>query len=92
MRLGPTEKDRRPLPVTTGNCVAGKSAGYENQVSASDKTNFPRSFTFCLKHDIRLHVKKINSEKHNGLITFRLYVKTISVTERYAPGRGFMIS
>ena len=53
---GPTGKDRRPLSVTAGDCVAGKSAGYENQALTSDQTNFfPRSFTFCLKHDIRLN-------------------------------------
>ena len=49
---------------------------------------FPRSFTFCLKHDTRLHVKKINGAKQNGLITFWLDVETISVTERYALGRS----
>ena len=78
MHRGPTGKDRRPLSVTTGDCVAGKSPAYENQ-----------AFTFCLKHDIRLHVKKINCAKQNGLITFWLDVKTISVTERYALGRSF---
>ena len=40
MRRGPTGKDRRPLSVTTGDCVAGKSAGYENQAFTSDQTNF----------------------------------------------------
>ena len=88
MHRGPTGKDRRSLSVTTGDCVAGKSAGYENQAFFSSRI-FPRSFTFCLKHDIRLHVKKINGAKQNGLITFWFDVKTISVTERYALGWSF---
>ena len=40
MHWSPTGKDRRPLSVTTGHCVAGKSAGYENQALTSDQTNF----------------------------------------------------
>ena len=89
MHRSPTGKDRRPLSVTTGDCVAGKSAGYENQALTSDQTNFSAIITFCLEHDIRLKVKKINGAEQNGLITFWLDVKTISVTERYALGRSF---
>ena len=68
MRRGPTGTDRRPLSVTTGDYVAGKSAGYEKQALPLIRRIFPRSFTFCLKHDIRLHVKKINGAKQNSLI------------------------
>ena len=89
MRRGPTGTDRRPLSVTTGDYVAGKSAGYENQVLPLIRRIFSRSITFCLKHDIRLKVKKINGAEQNGLITFWLDVKTISVTERYALDRSF---
>ena len=39
MRRGPTGTDRRPLSVTTGDYVAGKSAGYENQENR--KTKWP---------------------------------------------------
>ena len=63
MHRSPTGKDRRTLSVTTGDCVAGKSAGYENQSLTSDQTNFSAIITFCLKHDIRLKVKKINGAK-----------------------------
>ena len=68
MRWGPTGTDLRLLSVTIGDYVAGKSAGYENQALPLIRRIFPRSFTFCLKHDIRLHVKKINGAKQNGLI------------------------
>ena len=68
IRRGPTGTDRRPLSVTTGDYVAGKSAGYENQVLPLIRRIFSRSITFCLKHDIRLHVMKINGAKQNGLI------------------------
>ena len=40
MHRGPTGKDRRPLSITTGDWVAGKLAGYENQALSSDQTNF----------------------------------------------------
>ena len=40
MHGDPTGKDRRPLSVTTGDCVTSKSAGYENQALTSDQTNF----------------------------------------------------
>ena len=38
----------------------------------NDRGKIRLSSTLCLKHDIRLHVKKINYAKQNGLITFGL--------------------
>ena len=58
----------RRVSVTPGDYVTGKSAGYENQVLPLIRRIFSRSITFCLKHDIRLHVMKINGAKQNGLI------------------------
>ena len=92
MYRGPTGKDRRPLSVTqlqqaTASPVSRRDM--KTTLSPLIRRIFPPSFTFCLKHDNRLHVKKINGAKQNGLTTFWLDVKTISVTERYALGRSF---